>query len=1296
MKKQVGEFEYDTERVLGRGPTGTVYEGRLSTDDRPVAVKVLSADAVLDEEGLERFHEHVRALADVSSPYLAEVYGAGPSDGEHCIVEERVQGVDLERRLEHGAKLPLREALAIATFVTQGLVAAARAGVMHDNLKPTNVLCCSDGTVKVTDLGLGELAGPALGSGRETGSAYRAPEARDGRRGGPASDVYAVGGMLYRMLTGSPHIMLESSLPDLLEEEHRLIRPLREHEPSVPEALQQVVLRCLRFRPDERYVTPDLLLEALAGVAKTLGSEKAPAPAGSRAGLVPIRPVPAGGDPGGPARIFAPGVAADEGVDVDDADDPAGRGAPTARKAARVDADAGPEAGDAGEPAPRRASAFAASPPPSQVAKAAGGSGVLTPPTARPGGVPAKPAASTGALVGGAPGASSPAVGAGRAGATRPPARVARAGAAGPGGQPATEPSSLAVYLVATALVVGYAVWRHWGEELSPYLDVARDMVATTHSAGAAGPGLDGRGSTASGPGGAGRPGEPAPGGIPDPLEGLGTQDPKRPVAAQAEYTRLYAEGLEATLRRDWTAAETAFQAAARFQETPEVLAKLAAAQAEKRIDDRVAAADALAEMGKTAEAIEAYEGLRTEFPARAEELASRLESARAQQDEAQTGAHLAELSTRLVKARAARAKEDWIAVLEEAGHALDAEAGPEGDALVAEARALLAEAGKRVAEGDRAGAAPGADTTSSPGEALVESPVTADQTPQAAGRSGADADRPAVPSRAAGGVEGAAVDGARSGAKAADVGRRFPELVESAREALASGNLRAARAATEQALRLRKTREILGIARQVQERERMEEAIARAKEQDEEVHDETDTGDGVGESGGGGAVKAEQDAGRGVPGQARPPRTVGKSGAPARAQAAPARPEEPERAGGDDAAPSPTPTPTPVPRPSTGSGPAPFEDEPNAAETVTASAGPDGRHRLLGAPGAGGDSGTDRQVGDAWVPPATHAVGGGSAPGVESARGAATAAVVAPAGTEAVFPLGNEPGLPSTTGARPGQASIGISSGAPAAAAAATGRSSAGPARSGKPLLGSDMVFVPAGEFNMGDDAGAIDETPMRRVSVRAFRIDRCEVSNADYARFLEQVGRSGDHSRCHPDEPKGKEHTPKFWAAPTLNRPEQPVVGVDWFDAYAFARWAGKRLPTEAEWEKAARGTDGRRFPWSGGWDPRRANYREDGRIDGQANTAAVNSLAEGGSPCGALHMVGNASEWCQDWYHPATYRSGADRDPTGPGTGSERVVRGGSYGHDPQHCTAVSRAAHAPPRDRSSTVGFRCAAD
>lgn len=246
-------------------------------------------------------------------------------------------------------------------------------------------------------------------------------------------------------------------------------------------------------------------------------------------------------------------------------------------------------------------------------------------------------------------------------------------------------------------------------------------------------------------------------------------------------------------------------------------------------------------------------------------------------------------------------------------------------------------------------------------------------------------------------------------------------------------------------------------------------------------------------------------------------------------------------------------------------------------------------------------------------------------------------------------------------------------------------------------------------------------DERPAHKVRIKAFVMDRYEVTNAQYRVFLEWIGRTGDHRHCHPEEPKGKDHTPRYWKdfnpllkdplyarttpfnAQTFTADDKPVVGVDWFDAYAYAAWAGKRLPTEAEWELAARGTDGRRWPWGSDWAWGRANVggEKKGRDvsaegfekDGYIYPAPVGSFPEGRSPCGADDMAGNAAEWCADWYQAGYYAAAPAADPQGPERGRQRVVRGGGSQNFPSSVRCAKRFSYEP-EFRTFTLGFRCA--
>jgi formylglycine-generating enzyme required for sulfatase activity len=228
------------------------------------------------------------------------------------------------------------------------------------------------------------------------------------------------------------------------------------------------------------------------------------------------------------------------------------------------------------------------------------------------------------------------------------------------------------------------------------------------------------------------------------------------------------------------------------------------------------------------------------------------------------------------------------------------------------------------------------------------------------------------------------------------------------------------------------------------------------------------------------------------------------------------------------------------------------------------------------------------------------------------------------------------------------------------------------------RPADGAVMVYVPAGEFPMGsseaDPDAAADEKPQHAVYLDAFWIDRTEVTNAQYGLCVEQ----------------GACPEPRYWDDDDLNVPDQPVMEVSWHDAQAYAEWAGGRLPTEAEWEKAARGTDGRIYPWGNSApDCSKANY-----AGCSGGPLPAGSHPAGASPYGALEMAGNVHEWVADWYDNAYYSRSASSNPTGPDDGSFRVRRGGTFLHDP----SVSRCAHRDggyPIGRKWIVGLRLVA-
>jgi len=237
----------------------------------------------------------------------------------------------------------------------------------------------------------------------------------------------------------------------------------------------------------------------------------------------------------------------------------------------------------------------------------------------------------------------------------------------------------------------------------------------------------------------------------------------------------------------------------------------------------------------------------------------------------------------------------------------------------------------------------------------------------------------------------------------------------------------------------------------------------------------------------------------------------------------------------------------------------------------------------------------------------------------------------------------------------------------------------------------GAPLILVPAGAFPMGvppgDRDGGRDEYPRHEVYLDAFYIDKYEVTNG---RYLEFVRTTGHRAPQHP-----KDATRNLWKGNTMPESvaDRPVVNVDWQDASAYCTWAGRRLPTEAEWEKAARGSDDRRFPW-GNVEPtdKHLNYKQ--RWIGEKTLMPVGSYEAGKSPFGAYDMAGNVWEWVNDWYDPLYYEKSPPRNPKGPETGSHKVIRSSGWQVETPMVRIFTRVK-SDPLMRNESTGFRCAA-
>ena len=225
----------------------------------------------------------------------------------------------------------------------------------------------------------------------------------------------------------------------------------------------------------------------------------------------------------------------------------------------------------------------------------------------------------------------------------------------------------------------------------------------------------------------------------------------------------------------------------------------------------------------------------------------------------------------------------------------------------------------------------------------------------------------------------------------------------------------------------------------------------------------------------------------------------------------------------------------------------------------------------------------------------------------------------------------------------------------------------------------GMVQVFVPAGPFTMGSDNGDSDERPVHTVTLDAYWIDQTEVTNSMYASCVAAAA-------CQPPGDSSSYTRSSYYG--DVSYADYPVIYVSWKDAYAYCEWAERRLPTEAEWEKAARGTDARTYPWGEDVSCDQANY-----FSCVGDTTRVGSYATGASPYRALDMAGNVWEWVADWYDSRYYESSPNRNPPGPASGQYRVLRGGSWDYYGNLIRASFRS-NVNPTNRNSNVGFRCA--
>jgi formylglycine-generating enzyme required for sulfatase activity len=259
-------------------------------------------------------------------------------------------------------------------------------------------------------------------------------------------------------------------------------------------------------------------------------------------------------------------------------------------------------------------------------------------------------------------------------------------------------------------------------------------------------------------------------------------------------------------------------------------------------------------------------------------------------------------------------------------------------------------------------------------------------------------------------------------------------------------------------------------------------------------------------------------------------------------------------------------------------------------------------------------------------------------------------------------------------------------------------------------PKDGMDLLYIPAGEFTMGSNTGGDDEKPVHTVFLDEFWMDQTEVTNGMFAAFLNSEGNQsgGEVSWLDENDENVRIHLNGDKWLVDSGFDKHPVVEVSWFGAQAYCAWIGRRLPTEAEWEKAASWDDVTKvkyvYPWGNDFACGNGNFDDETQInsyvvpggpncDGFARTSPVGNFPTGVSPYGLLDMAGNVWEWVADWYDATQYSHSARSNPMGPEPGTERVIRGGSWLVNNFEIRSAYRYRYNP-RLPSGNIGFRCA--